>query len=209
MSQNWMRHFELQLVDSKGNATDFGSFKVTFNIDWFNLSSETRVGTFKIYNLAADTVNRIVGEEFSRIRVIAGYDGIAPDVSAGQVGVARTVNPDEVGQMDGRNYGLLFDGEIRYTITGKDNPIDSFVLIQAADSHRAFVTTMTAQTLAAGYTVADYNRALMKDFNTNGVTEGNTPAMPATVYPRGRVLFGMTRNLMDNVADQCQAEVGS
>ncbi|EKM5944736.1 hypothetical protein PU166_001196 [Klebsiella pneumoniae] len=206
MSQNWMRHFELQLVDSKGNATDFGSFKVTFNIDWFNLSSETRVGTFKIYNLAADTVNRIVGEEFSRIRVIAGYDGIAADVSASQVGVARTVNPDEVGQMDGRNYGLLFDGEIRYTITGKDNPIDSFVLIQAADSHRAFVTTMTSQTLAAGYTVADYNRALMRDFNANGVTEGSTPAMPSTVYPRGRVLFGMTRNLMDNVAEQCKAD---
>lgn len=105
MSQNWMRHFELQLVDSKGNATDFGSFKSTFTIDWFNLSSETRVGTFKIYNLSADTVNRIVGEEFSRIRVIAGYDGIAADVPASQVGVVRTVNPDEVGQMDGRNYG--------------------------------------------------------------------------------------------------------
>ncbi|MGJ4315307.1 hypothetical protein ACP8FJ_31065, partial [Klebsiella pneumoniae] len=131
MSQNWMRHFELQLVDSKGNATDFGGFKVTFNIDWFNISSETRVGTFKIYNLAASTVNKIVGKEFTRIRIIAGYDGIAPDVSASQVGIARTVNPDEVGQMDGRNYGLIFDGEIRYTITGKDNPIDSFVLIQA------------------------------------------------------------------------------
>ncbi len=34
----------------EGNATDFGSFKVTFTIDWFNLSSETRVGTFKVYN---------------------------------------------------------------------------------------------------------------------------------------------------------------
>ncbi|EME9711225.1 hypothetical protein [Klebsiella pneumoniae] len=205
MSQNWMRHFELQLVDSNGNATDFGSFKVTFNIDWFNLSSETRVGTFKIYNLSANTVNKIVGKEFTRIRVIAGYDGIAADVSASQVGVARRVNPGDVGQMDGRNYGLLFDGEIRYTITGKDNPIDSFVLIQAADSHRAFVTTMTAQTLAAGYTAADMNRVLMKDFNANGVTEGNTPVMPSTVYPRGRVLFGMTRNLMDNVAEQCKA----
>lgn len=205
MSQNWMRHFELQLVDSKGNTTDFGGFKVTFNIDWFNISSETRVGTFKIYNLSANTVNKIVGKEFTRIRVIAGYDGIAADVSASQVGVARRVNPDDVGQMDGRNYGLLFDGEIRYTITGKDNPIDSFVLIQAADSHRAFVTTMTAQTLAAGYTAADMNRVLMKDFNANGVTEGNTPVMPSTVYPRGRVLFGMTRNLMDNVAEQCKA----
>ncbi|HDX8333098.1 TPA: hypothetical protein ROU58_005491, partial [Raoultella ornithinolytica CD1_MRS_4] len=68
----------------------------------------TRVGTFKIYNLAADTANRIVGEEFTRIRVIAGYDGIAADVSASQVGVARTVNPDDMGQMDGRNYGLIF-----------------------------------------------------------------------------------------------------
>ncbi|EPU0316251.1 TPA: hypothetical protein ACS3VG_004344 [Klebsiella aerogenes] len=195
MSQNWMRHFELQLVDKKGNATDFGSFKVTFNIDWFNLSSETRVGTFKIYNLSADTVNRITGEEFSRIRVIAGYDGLA--------GAGGT---EEDGQSEGRNYGLLFDGEIRYTITGKDNPIDSFVLIQAADSDRAFVTTITAQTLAAGYTVADMNAALMKNFNVNGVTEGRTPTMPATVYPRGRVLFGMTRNLMDNVASQCNAD---
>ncbi|HCI0084761.1 TPA: hypothetical protein PCG39_002265, partial [Klebsiella pneumoniae] len=130
----------------------------------------------------------------------------AADVPASQVGVARTVNPDEVGQMDGRNYGLIFDGEIRYTITGKDNPVDSFVLIQAADSDRAFATSITAQTLAAGYTVSDVNAVLMKDFNANGATEGNTPAMPATVFPRGRVLFGMTRNLMDNVADQCQAD---
>lgn len=90
------------------------------------------------------------------------------------VGVARTVNPDEVGQMDGRNYGLIFDGEIRYTITGKDNPVDSFVLIQAADSDRAFATSITAQTLAAGYTVSDVNAVLMKDFNANGATEGNT-----------------------------------
>lgn len=205
MSQNWMRHFELQLVDKKGNATDFGTFKCTFTIDWFNLSSETRVGTFKIYNLAADTINKISGEEFTRIRVIAGYDGLAPDVDASQVGVVREVDPAQVGQMDGRNYGLLFDGEIRYTLTGKDNPIDSYVLIQAADTDRAFVTSVTSQTLAAGYTVADVNRALMQDFNANGATEGNTPEMPPTVFPRGRVLFGMTRNLMNNVADQCQA----
>lgn len=100
----------------------------------------------------------------------------------------------------------MFDGEIRYTITGKDNPVDSFVLIQAADSDLAFTTSITTQTLAAGYTVADVNRALMRDFNAKGVVEGQTPDMPTTVYPRGRVLFGMTRNLMDNVASQCKAD---
>lgn len=205
MSQNWMRHFELQLVDENGQCIELSDFKVTFTIDWFNISSASRVGTFKIYNLSADTSNRITGKEFSKVRLIAGYDGIAPEVSASDVGTVREVDAADVGQSDGRNYGLIFSGEIRYSVTGKDSPIDSYVLIQAADTDLAFATSITSQTLAAGYTVADVNRALMKDFEAKGATEGLTPEMPATVFPRGRVLFGMTRHLMDNVAGQCGA----
>ncbi|WP_392440061.1 hypothetical protein AABD61_04210 [Edwardsiella piscicida] len=205
MSQNWMRHFELQLVDENGQGIELSDFKVTFTIDWFNISSASRVATFKIYNLSAGTVNRITGEEFSKVRLIAGYDGIAPEVLASDVGKAREVDAASIGQSDGRNYGLIFSGEIRYSVTGKDNPVDSYVLIQAADTDLAFATSITSQTLAAGYTVADVNRALMKDFEAKGATEGLTPEMPATVFPRGRVLFGMTRHLMDNVAGQCGA----
>lgn len=200
MSQNWMRHFELQLVDGNGQGIELSDFKVTFTIDWFNISSASRVGTIKIYNLSADTVNRITGQEFSKVRLIAGYDGIAPEVSTSDVGTVREVDAADVGQSDGRNYGLIFSGEIRYSVTGKDSPVDSYVLIQAADTDLAFATSITSQTLAAGYTVADVNRALMKDFEAKGATEGLTPEMPATVFPRGRVLFGMTRHLMDNVA---------
>ena len=194
MSQNWMRHFELQLVDENGKG-----------IDWFNISSASRVGTFKIYNLSSDTANRITGKEFSKLRLIAGYDGIASEVSASEVGVARNVDASTVGQTDGRNYGLLFTGDLRYAVTGKDNPVDSYVLIQACDTDLAFSTAITVQTLAAGYTVADMNRALMKDFEAKGASEGITTAMPTTVFPRGRVLFGSTRKLMDNVAEQCGA----
>ncbi len=107
--------------------------------------------------------------------------------------------------MDGRNYGLIFDGEIRYTITGKDNPVDSFVLIQAADSDRAFATSITAQTLAAGYTVSDINAVLMKDFNANGATEG-IPCNACNGVSSRQGAFGMTRHLMDNVAEQCKAD---
>lgn len=205
MSQNWMRHFELQLVDDNGRGINLSDFKVTFTIDWYNISSASRVATFKIYNLSTETTNDIMGEEFSRVRLIAGYDGIAPDVAASDAGKVREVDATQVGQSDGRNYGLIFSGDIRYTVTGKDNPVDSYVLIQAADTDLAFATSITTQTLAAGYTVADVDRALMNDFNAYGVTEGLTPAMPLTVHPRGRVLFGMTRHLMDNVAGRCNA----
>ncbi|EAO8872574.1 hypothetical protein E2W84_24470, partial [Salmonella enterica] len=135
----------------------------------------------------------------------AGYDGIAPEVAASDVGIAREVDADTVGQSDGRNYGLIFSGEIRYSVTGKDSPIDSYVLIQAADTDLAFATSITNQTLAAGYTTEDMFRLLMKDFEAKGATVGRTPVFPPTVFPRGRVLFGMTRHLMDNVAAQCGA----
>ncbi|EOC8326881.1 hypothetical protein ACI5PX_000828, partial [Salmonella enterica subsp. enterica serovar Meleagridis] len=143
--------------------------------------------------------------EFSKVRLIAGYDGIAPEVAASDVGIAREVDADTVGQSDGRNYGLIFSGEIRYSVTGKDSPIDSYVLIQAADTDLAFATSITNQTLAAGYTTEDMFRLLMKDFEAKGATVGRTPVFPPTVFPRGRALFGMTRHLMDNVAAQCGA----
>ncbi|TXE22172.1 hypothetical protein [Serratia ureilytica] len=205
MSVNWVRHFELQLLDNDGKGINTGDLRVTFNIEWFNLSSESSVGTFKIYNVSAETANKIAGEEFSKIRVIAGYDGLEQVVSADQLNKPREIDPSQVGQRDGQNYGLIFSGDIRYTMTGKDNSVDSYVLIQASQSGFAFASTMSGTTLAAGWTYADMDRALMKDFNANGVTAGNTPPMPPTVFPRGRVLFGMTRHLMDNVATQCQA----
>lgn len=205
MSTNWMRHFELQLLDQNGQGISLSNFKVTFNIEWFNLSTTTRVGTIKIYNLSANTSNMILGSEFSTVRLIAGYDGLAPAVDASQVGVVRNIGPKDIGQVNGQNYGTIFTGDIRYSMTGKDNPVDSFVLIQAGDTDAAFITSITSQTLAAGWTAADANRLLMKDFSISGATEGRTPEMPPTVFPRGKVFHGLTRNLMDNVAAQCNA----
>lgn len=205
MSQNWMRHFELQIVGKDGKGIDLAEFRVTFNIEWFNLSSMNRIGTFRIYNLAPSTVARIMGEEFTRIRVIAGYDGIAPVVNESEVGKAREVQVGQEGQTRGLNYGLIFDGEIRYAVAGKENPVDSYVLIQAADAHQAYATSITATTLAAGYTVADHHQALMKDFSAKGAEQGAMPPMPPTVFPRGRTMLGRTRDLMNGVAQMCTA----
>lgn len=206
MAQNWMRHFELQLKDDKGKWIDFSEFKVYFTIRWYNSSSTSRSAEVKIYNLTADTVNRIARKEFTHLRLIAGYDGIAPDVAASSVGKIREVDPTAVGQSDGRNYGMIFSGQIDSTQTGREeDKLATWVQIKAADSIKALITTTTARTLSAGYMPEDIDRLLMKDFSVAGITQGLTPKMPTTVYPRGRVLFGMTRHLMDNLAAQCTA----
>ena len=115
------------------------------------------------------------------------------------------LNSEWVGQVNGQNYGLIFDGDIRFTVTGKDNITDSWVLIQAIGDHEAFLYATTITTLAAGYTVADLHRATMQDFNAFGVTQGITGDFPDTVFPRGRAIYSSTRNVMDNIAAQCKA----
>ncbi|XYK68142.1 hypothetical protein ACSJL4_001967 [Serratia nematodiphila] len=204
MSQNWMRHFELQLLDQQGSGISLSDFKVTFRIEWAD-TRWPRVANVKIYNLSPDTQNRILGSEFSKIRMIAGYDGIAPDADASQVGVARPVDPAKSGQRDGQNFGLIFEGDLRFTITGKDNPTDSWVLIQAVGDHEAFLYATVNTTLAAGYTVADVYNAALKSFNAYGITQGITGTFPDTVFPRGLALFQSARDVMDSVAGMCKA----
>ena len=76
MSKNWMRHFELLLVDDKGDGIKISELKVTFNIQKMPATIFNGfVGNFKVYNLSPTTQNRIMQKEFSRIQVIAGYKG--------------------------------------------------------------------------------------------------------------------------------------
>ncbi|XTZ36839.1 hypothetical protein ACQYRI_12605 [Salmonella enterica] len=208
MSKNWLRHFELQLLDDGGKVLDLGSLKVTFDIGWFNISSKVKVGTFKIYNLSRETISRIIEKkEFSRIRIVAGYEGAddIPVVDESELNKPKEITEAEAKEMSGQNFGLIFSGDIRYAITGKDAPGDSFLLIQAGDSEQAFATSVSAKTLSKGYQLADIYKATMRDFNPYGVTPGLLSDMPETVFPRGKTLLTMTRNVMDNIAAQCKA----
>lgn len=204
MSKNWMRHFELLLTDDSGIGISLNDFKVTFEIEWTN-SMWPRVATLKIYNLSKDTNSRILGSEFSKIKIIAGYDGLAANVSERDVGKIRNIDASEIGQNNGQNFGDIFNGEIRFTVTGRDNPTDTYILIQAIDGHRAFNNAMVNTTVAAGYTVADLHAVAMTSFNPFGVTQGITSEFPSTVFPRGRALLMPTRDLMKSVANQCNA----
>lgn len=204
MTMNWMRHFELRLLNDAGQGIALSDFKVTFTIDWFN-SMWPRVATVKIYNLSRDTMTRITSTEFSRITIIAGYDGLPQSVMANEVGQVMEISPDQIGQTRGENYGEIFNGEIRFTITGRDNPTDIFTLIQAIDGHKAFNEAVSSGNLAAGYKLSDVHTLLMRDFSPYGITQGVTGQFPDRVMPRGRVFYGMTRDYMSNVAAQCTA----
>lgn len=205
MSQNWLRHFEIRLTNKNGDVITLSDFKATFQISWFNLSTETRIADIKIYNLSDDTSNKILGTEYNKIELVAGYDGLADTVSASQVGIATSVPAGKEGQTGGQNFGTIFNGEIVFSLKGRENPTDTYIRIQAEDSHQAFVYATISQTISAGWGPVDYHLALMKSFNEYGVVAGNTPEMPEIKFPRAKTMFGSTRHYMDNLAAMCDA----
>jgi hypothetical protein len=53
MSQNWMRHFELLLLDKDGKGIKLSDLKVTFQIQKMPATIFNGfVGNFKVYNLS-------------------------------------------------------------------------------------------------------------------------------------------------------------
>lgn len=63
---------EVRKTEQKPTVSDsLSDFKVTFTIEWAD-TRWPRVANVKIYNLSADTNNRIMANEFSKVRIIAG-----------------------------------------------------------------------------------------------------------------------------------------
>lgn len=190
MSQNWMRHFELLLADGKGDGINISGLKVHFTIQKMPATLFNGfVGNFKVYNLSPATRSRIMRNEFSRIQVMAGYKGL----------------PDDAGNYPDENIGMIFNGDIRFTITGKDNMTDIWVLLQCIDSWEGHLNARVKTTVAAGWKYHDLFSLGMQSFGPYGIGSGAVPPMPETVFPRGRVVYQNTARLMNHLAGQCNA----
>ncbi|HGJ5854300.1 phage protein [Arsenophonus nasoniae] len=177
MSKNWIRKCSLIISDEKGEGIELSDFRATFSITWSD-TRYPRTAVFKVWNLRKETVSKIQAEEFVNVQLMAGYHD---------------------------NVGLIFTGKIRYTISGRDNPTDTFVIVQAIDSHEAYDYATLNTTLSAGHTQAEQHNTLLTGLAPYGIVKGVTPEFDNTRFPRGKVYFGMVRDAADNLAVQCLA----
>ncbi|MBP1015756.1 hypothetical protein J8628_02380 [Serratia fonticola] len=177
MSTNWMRKCSLIVANDAGDGLELSGLKISFNISRPDISYPA-TGMFKIYNLSRDTNNRIRRNEFTQIRFSAGYQD---------------------------NFGLIFSGQIQYSYTGRENPTDTYIVIQTADADQAHNYGVINTTLAAGYTQQDIHTALMKPIGVYDIVAGATPEFANTKAPRGKPMFGMHRDEVSGLAAQCRA----
>lgn len=159
------------VVGGDGRGLELGDFRVVFKVNHADYETPNHAD-IRVYNLAGETAHRI-RKEFTRVILQAGYES---------------------------SFGTVFDGNVRQVRRGRENGTDTYLDILASDGDRAYNYAVVNTTLAAGSTAADQVKAAQTAMAEHGVKAGDLPELPGAKLPRGRVMYGMARTAMREVA---------
>lgn len=164
MSDQYLRKCSL-VVGSGKELIDLSTLRIKFKVTQWDIQTPnyTRI---RVYNLKEETANKIQ-KEFTQVSLQAGYEN--------------------------GNYGLIFIGTVKQVKKGRENPVDTYLDILAADADTNYNFGVINTSLAAGSTVTDHVTAIAKAM---GLPIGYIGDLPQTKLPRGKVLYGMGRDLL-------------
>lgn len=178
MTQQYDRKATLIVTPQDAPGLDMSALHFKFQVKRGDIQTPNSLDV-RVYNVSEATANRITSTkpepEFSRVILQAGY---------------------------GNNVGVLFDGTIKQVRRGRENATDTYLDITAADGDYAYNYAIINTTLAAGSKPADHINAIVASMapQPSGITKGYVPPLPQNALPRGKVMFGLSRDNLRQVA---------
>lgn len=124
----------------------------------------------RVYNLSDKTLEAV--QEFDQVVIQAGY---------------------------GSNFGVIFKGTIKQFGVGKENAKDTYLDIFAADGEEDYNFAVTNVSIDKA-TPEQVRDAAIKSMVFNGLYLGYQPGDSGVTLPRGRVKFGMARDVLRQYA---------
>lgn len=170
-AQQFGRAFSLVVFGSDMNGLDLSELRCKFVVKRSDTMTPN-VADIRVYNLEEKTALRI-RNEFKRVILQAGYEG---------------------------NYGVIFQGNIKQVIIGRESATDTFVDIVAGDGDRAYNFAIVNATLAAGAGQLDQVNAAVSSMGTKGVSAGHLGEFSNEKLPRAKVMYGNARNYLRDAA---------
>lgn len=167
----YLRKASLIIGNDSGDGIDLSELRFAFAIRRGDLQTPNSAD-IRVYNLSDNTA-QIIQKEGLRVVIQAGYEG---------------------------NYGVIFDGQVKQVRRGRENQLDTYLDITAADGDSAYNFAISAITLAAGSSPADHVGAVLQGMAKFGISQGYLPDLPGNPLPRGKVIFGMSREELRKIA---------
>lgn len=174
MVQQYFRQVTLFVGDAAGNGLDLSDMQIKFETHRGDYQTPNWT-TVRVYNLSDATVRALQIKQYNKLVLKAGYQG---------------------------NFGIIFQGTIKYKYKGHESNIDSYLDLIAADGDSAYNFAVVNKTLAAGSTPSQHLSTISEATAPYGVTAApDQPPLAENKLPRGKVMFGMARDFMRKLAD--------
>ncbi len=168
----YLRVCTLILSNLKGDSLDLSQLHIKFSIKRSDTQTPN-MAEIRVFNLEEQTALRIQ-KEFSKVILQGGYQD---------------------------NFGVIFQGNVKQIILGRENSTDTFIDIVAGDGDLAYNFAIVNTTIAAGAGQAEQINAAVQSMNGDGTSLGHVGDLPPTKLPRGKVMYGMARDYLKNSAD--------
>lgn len=175
-AEQYLRKCTLVVADAKGTGFDLSNLRIKFTVKKTDVQTPN-TAEIRVFNLADETANQIK-KEFTTVTLQAGYEN---------------------------NFGVIFQGNIKRTMIGRENGVDTFIDIEAGDGDSAYNYAIVNTTLKAGSTQAAQLKAAAEAMTSKGVTVGFIDDMGQQQLPRGKVMYGASRNYLRDSSSTAQA----
>lgn len=171
-TQQFGRVCTLIVSNKSQGGIDLSKLRIKFAVKRSDTMTPN-VAEIRVYNLELQTA-ALIKKEFTQVTLQAGYQG---------------------------NYGVIFQGNIKQVILGRENATDTFIDIVAGDGDRAYNFAVVNATIAKGSSQEDQAKAAMTSMSTKGVNPGYMGQLPNAKLPRGKVMYGNAKNYLRDIAE--------
>jgi len=172
MTTQYLRKCSIVIADASGTGIDLSDLRCVFTIRRGDFQTPNSCD-LRVYNLADGTAHQVCGSEFTQVVIQAGYEG---------------------------NYGQVFKGTIRQRRLGREDAVNSYVDITAADGDAAYNFATISHSLASA-TPGTVAAALLSAMQRFGITQGYQPAFSQNGSVRGRVYYGSVKEELRDFAN--------
>jgi hypothetical protein len=161
MAEQYGRTCKLVVFGADRNGLDLSELRIKFSVKRSDTVTPN-VADIRVYNLSETTAVQI-RKEFTKVVLQAGYEG---------------------------NFGVIFQGNIKQVIIGRESATDTFIDIVAGDGDQAYNFAIVNSSLAPGSSAADQVKVVTQAMAPKGVTPGNVGDMPPEKLVRTKVMYG-------------------
>lgn len=180
--QQYLRKCTCIVSGTNLNGLDLSNLRIKFSVKQSD-SQNPNTADIRVYNVSQETALSML----VNLNPPAGVNTRTPGQVILQAGYQS-------------NFGVIFQGNVKQIILGRESATDDFVDIVAGDGHLAYNYAIVNANLVAGSNQMTQLNTAANSMSSYGTTLGSIGPVQLNRLIRGKALFGNARNYLRAVA---------